>query len=131
MLRHVSRASTDADAADDQWWYWYGPLAPLRLPLDWIGVTAALANVGWWPTGSTRVYTRWAFPLLFLAHAKDDRIAFTRAFLDDVARRGAPRCVARLDAPAHLGHFFPSRDPAWVMERVLEWQRGWGGATAP
>ena len=79
-----------------------------------------LAELGLVATGG-RAFLDFDFPVMFLAHPADDRIACTRDFLAELRARH-PYCRV-VEAPALAGHFFPSNVPEFVIAEAEPWVR--------
>jgi pimeloyl-ACP methyl ester carboxylesterase len=85
----------------DTFYYWYGPLRPLQLPFDLIGLRARPG------------FTDFDFPVLYI-RSKYDRIASTSRFERAVARRQDCRLVVWPD----VNHWFPEQHAERVLAEI-------------
>ena len=105
-----------------KWWYWYGPLWPLRILPDILGLSFLCAELGLVQTGG-RTRTDFDFPILFIASEFDDRVAYTDAFVRWLQSQRGRRASKFLRAPPGSGHFFPQTAAPFVLAAAVPWVR--------
>jgi hypothetical protein len=66
--------------------------------------------------GSGPEFLSFSFPVLFAASWRDERMAFTRKFVQAIESR--PNC--RFIPVTQGGHFFPSSRSAWLIPQLVE-----------
>jgi len=101
-------------SARNMWWYSYqGTSVMFRIPFDLVGITYWLAAKRIVDQGGPE-FLAFDFPVLFAACSSIERHAYTSAFVEHVVSTGGEF----VPVPLRFGHFFPSTQPHWLIERI-------------